>query len=61
MLRDGYPDYVPDVRFNHAVELLNMQKGGVVFTLNDLSKEEWIWLADLKAALEEEAVKRIKS
>lgn len=38
--------------FNHVWHLYRLQQGGYPFEKNDLDVEEWLGLAELKAAME---------
>ena len=46
-------DYEFDARFLHALFLNELQTAGAQFYLDDLSLNEWNWLAELKKALTE--------
>jgi hypothetical protein len=50
---DYITDYEFDARFTHALFLNKLQSAGAQFLLNDLTLDEWEWLAELKNAITE--------
>ena len=52
MKADHDCNYEPDAKFIHANYLLELKNGGYPFEANDLTLQEWKWIAELNTAIE---------
>ena len=52
-------EYLYDPRFEHTLFLLELQKAGYPFKGNQLTLDEWLWITELKTAIEEFQIEKV--
>lgn len=53
-------EYIPDIRFNHSLFLLDLQNAGLQYEIDDLSIMEWKWLSKIKQAIKQFEMEELK-
>lgn len=53
-------EFNPDCRFTFAMEMLALQNAGYPFRANDMTIEQWGYIAELKNAIQEKQANDIK-
>lgn len=52
--------YTPDARFLFAMEMLELQNSGFPFSKNDITLEQWKYIGEMKTALTDYQISKIK-